>query len=206
MTSTISTASTSSPPMLPRRRPVDTTRLPTSRLPPPASAAAAAGRAVGAGLPPGFRGRFNGAGCPTVIEPGPGSGRPRAGRRTSLPVPTGTVATMSVTAALGANRAPGFLHRLACRIRSRDRRRDRQGARPPAARDRADRLREHRLQGRARGAGLGHDQQICRGLSGQALLRRLPVRRHRRDAGDRARQEAVRRRISPMSSRTPAAR
>ena len=35
---------------------------------------------------------------------------------------------------------------------------------------------------RARGAGLGADQQIRRRLSGPALLRRLPVRRHRRDS------------------------
>ena len=78
------------------------------------------------------------------------------------------------------------------RRRSRDRARHRAGARPPARRDRADRLREHRLQGGAGGAGLGDDQQIRRRLSGPALLRRLPVRRHRRDAGDRARLQAVR--------------
>ena len=39
--------------------------------------------------------------------------------------------------------------------------------------DRTDRLGEHRLARRAGGAGLGADQQICRGLSGAALLRRL---------------------------------
>ena len=75
-----------------------------------------------------------------------------------------------------------------------------------SARDRADRLGEHRLRGGARGAGLGADQQVRRGLSGQALLRRLRVRRHRRDAGDRAGEEAVRLPASPTSSRTPAAR
>ena len=37
--------------------------------------------------------------------------------------------------------------------------------------------------------------KYAEGLAGQALLRRLPVRRHRRDAGDRAREEAVRRRL-----------
>ena len=56
-----------------------------------------------------------------------------------------------------------------------------QGARSPARRDRADRLGEHRQPRGARGAGLGADQQIRRGLSGPALLRRLPVRRHRRE-------------------------
>ena len=39
--------------------------------------------------------------------------------------------------------------------------------------DRADRVGEHRLQGGAGGAGLGADQQVRRGLSGPALLRRL---------------------------------
>ena len=76
--------------------------------------------------------------------------------------------------------------------RSGDRPRDRARARPPARRDRAHRLGEHRLARRARGAGLGDDQQIRRRLSGQALLRRLPVRRHRREARDRARLPPVR--------------
>ena len=44
------------------------------------------------------------------------------------------------------------------------------------------------------GAGLAAHQQVRRGLSGQALLRRLRVRRHRRAARDRPREEAVRRR------------
>ena len=69
------------------------------------------------------------------------------------------------------------------------------GARPPARRDRADRVGEHRQPRRAGGAGLGADQQICRRAAGPALLRRLPVRRHRREPGDRPRQEAVRRRL-----------
>ena len=46
--------------------------------------------------------------------------------------------------------------------------------------DRTDRLREHRLARRARGAGLDHDQQIRGRLSGPALLWRLPVCRCRR--------------------------
>jgi glycine hydroxymethyltransferase len=36
-------------------------------------------------------------------------------------------------------------------------------------------------KGRARSAGLDHDQQVCRGVSGQALLRRLPVCGYRRE-------------------------
>jgi hypothetical protein len=49
------------------------------------------------------------------------------------------------------------------------------GTRPPAPRDRADRIGKHRLPRRDGGAGVGDDQQIRRRLSGQALLRRLPV-------------------------------
>ena len=89
-------------------------------------------------------------------------------------------------------RSNSFFSAALADVRSRDRPRDRAGARPPARRDRADRLGKHRLQGGARGAGLGDDQQIRRRLSGPALLRRLPVRRHRRKAGDRARLQAVR--------------
>jgi glycine hydroxymethyltransferase len=59
--------------------------------------------------------------------------------------------------------------------------------------DRADRLGEHRLQGGAGGPGLDPDQQVRRGLSGQALLRRLRIRRRDRDDRHRARQGAVRR-------------
>ena len=55
-------------------------------------------------------------------------------------------------------------------------------ARPPARRDRADRVGEHRQPRGAGGAGLGADQQIRRRLAGPALLRRLPVRRCRRDS------------------------
>ncbi len=68
-------------------------------------------------------------------------------------------------------------------------------AHAPGRSHRADRLRELRQPARARGAGLGADQQVRRRLSGQALLRRLRVRGHRRAAGHRSRQEAVRRRL-----------
>ncbi len=94
---------------------------------------------------------------------------------------------------LRENRRGFPLFRVAGRHRSRDRRRHRQGTRPPARRDRADRLGEHRQPRGARGAGLGADQQIRRRPAGQALLRRLPVRRHRREPRDRPREEAVRR-------------
>ena len=40
-------------------------------------------------------------------------------------------------------------------------------------------------------AGLGAHQQICRGLSRPALLRRLPVRRHRRAARHRPRDREL---------------
>ncbi|MGW8173423.1 MAG: hypothetical protein ACWGHV_18220 [Stutzerimonas stutzeri] len=57
-------------------------------------------------------------------------------------------------------------------------------------------------------AGLGADQQVRRGLPGPALLRRLRVRRHRRAAGDRSRQAAVRRRLRqrPAALRRPGQR
>ena len=61
--------------------------------------------------------------------------------------------------------------------------------------DRADRVGEHRLARGARGAGLGADQQIRRGLSRPALLRRLRIRRRGRAARDRSRQAAVRLRL-----------
>ena len=78
--------------------------------------------------------------------------------------------------------------------RSRNRRRRRQRTPSPGRRARADRVRELRQPRHPRSAGLGAHQQVRRGLSGQALLRRLRVRGRGRVAGDRARQGAVRRR------------
>ena len=120
---------------------------------------------------------------------------------------TGRQATMPVTAAasIGANSAPGF---FSASLAEAD---------PEIADAIAKELgrQQHEIeliasenivsQGGARGAGLGADQQVRRGLSGQALLRRLRVRRRRRDAGDRARQEAVRRglRQRPAELRQP---
>ena len=66
----------------------------------------------------------------------------------------------------------------------------------PARADRADRLGEHRLARRAGGGGLGADQQIRRGLSRPALLRRLRGGRQGRAAGHRARLQAVRLRFA----------
>ena len=62
---------------------------------------------------------------------------------------------------------------------------DRRRASPTERRHRADRLGELGLPGRARSAGLGPDQQVRRGLPGQALLRRMRVRRRGRAARDR---------------------
>ena len=92
------------------------------------------------------------------------------------------------------------------RGRPRAQRHDRPGAGPPADRDRADRVGEHRLARRARGRRLGDDQQVCRRLSRQALLRWLPVRRRGRDTGHRARRRSCSAQTSPTSSRPPAAR
>ena len=85
----------------------------------------------------------------------------------------------------------GLLHPEPRGRRRRGGGRRRLRTRPPARGDRAHRVREHRQPRRDGGAGLGDDQQVCRGLSRQALLRRLPVRRRGRDAGDRAGEGAV---------------
>ena len=87
-----------------------------------------------------------------------------------------------------------FLHRKASRpAMPRSSARSARSWAASADEDRADRLGKHRLCRRDGGAGLGDDQQICRGLPRSALLRRLPVCRHRRGTGDRAGQGAVRR-------------
>jgi protein-tyrosine-phosphatase len=59
--------------------------------------------------------------------------------------------------------------------RSRGLRRHRRRIRPPAEPHRADRLGELHLPGRAGGPGQRADQQVRRGLPGQALVRRLRV-------------------------------
>ena len=84
--------------------------------------------------------------------------------------------------------------RAARRRRSRDRAAAARRGEAPGARHRADRVGELRLRGGARSGRLGAHQQVRRGLSGPALLRRLRGRRRGRGARDRARQGAVRRR------------
>ena len=98
------------------------------------------------------------------------------------------------------------LFRAARRGRSGNRARGRTRTRPPARRDRAHRLGKYRLARRARGAGVGADQQIRRRLSGQALLRRLPVRRHRRERWRSSAPASCSTAGSPMCSPIPAAR
>ena len=56
------------------------------------------------------------------------------------------------------------------------------------------------------GDGQSLNQQVCRGLSGQALLWRLPVRGHSGRSGARARVRSCSARIMPMYSRTRAHR
>ena len=60
-----------------------------------------------------------------------------------------------------------------------------------------DRQRELRLPGGAGGGGQCADEQVRRGLSGAALLRRLPVRGHRRDDCHRTGASALRRGTGP---------
>ena len=80
------------------------------------------------------------------------------------------------------------------------------GTRPPARHPGNDRLRELRAARRAGGPGLRPDQQVRRGLPGPPLLRRLRVRRRRREAGDRPRQGRCSAPSTPTSSRTPVRR
>ena len=99
--------------------------------------------------------------------------------------------------------ARDFFNRPARRGRSRDRRGARRAS-SSASRDTLEMIASENFvpAGGARGAGLGADQQVRRGLPGQALLRRLRGRRRRRAARDRPRQGAVRRR----ARQRPAAR
>ena len=111
-------------------------------------------------------------------------------------------AAIAIVAPVSADLPLGLLQPAAGRGRPRDRRGARARARAPAEHARDDRVGELRPGLGARVPGLGPHQQVRRGLSGQALLRRLRVRRHRRAAGDRPRQVAVRRR----ARQRPAAR
>ena len=97
------------------------------------------------------------------------------------------------TAAAGRREAPhmSIFSARPGRERPGGRRRHRPRAETPAGRDRADRLGEHRLAGRAGGGGQRAHQQVRRRLSGPSLLRRLPIRGRGGDAGDRARQDAL---------------
>ena len=79
---------------------------------------------------------------------------------------------------------------------------------------RDDRVRELRAPGRARLPGLGADEQVRRGLPGQALLRRVRARGRRRDPCDRpgagalrgrARERAAARRGAGERGRLPRA-
>ena len=89
------------------------------------------------------------------------------------------------------------VRRLAHHRRRRSRALERHAVRRPAPGrgHRAHRLRELRQPRGARRAGQRAHQQVRRGLSGQALLRRLRVRRRGRVARHRAREEALRRRV-----------
>ena len=89
---------------------------------------------------------------------------------------------------------PRLLHKASRRGRSGDRRGAQGRGRSAGASPRDDRLRELRSAGGPRLPGLGAHEQVRRGLSRQALLRRLRVRGHRRAAGDRPREGALRRR------------
>ena len=82
--------------------------------------------------------------------------------------------------------------RRARRGRSRRRGAAPRGARAAARADRADRLRELHVALDPRGGRLGADEQVRRGVSRQALLRRLRGRRPDRAARDRPGEEPLR--------------
>ena len=88
--------------------------------------------------------------------------------------------------------AARLLRAPARRGRPRGRRGHRPRARAPAAHAGDDRLRELRAAGGARVPGQRAHEQVRRGLSRQALLRRLRVHRRDRAARDRPREGAVR--------------
>ena len=103
---------------------------------------------------------------------------------------------MTLDGSPGGHDGAGRQHRHgAVRARSRggDRHRSRAGA--PAEHAGDDRLGELRARSGDAGARVGADEQVRRGLPGQALLRRLRARRRRRVARHRARQGALRRRF-----------
>ena len=83
---------------------------------------------------------------------------------------------------------------------------DRGRAPPPAARPGDDRLGELHQPRRPGRPGLGADQQVRRGLSRPALLRRLRVRGCGRAPGHRPRAASCSAPNTPTSSRTPAPR
>ena len=101
---------------------------------------------------------------------------------------------------------PGLLPEAGHRGRSGDRRGAEGRGGAPGAHARDDRVRELRSAVGARLPGLGAHQQVRRGLSGAALLRRLRVRGHRRAARDRPGEGALRRRPRRTCSRTRARR
>ena len=70
----------------------------------------------------------------------------------------------------------------------------------------ADRVRELRVPGRARGHGHGAHEQVRRGATRQAVLRRLRVRRRRRGPGPRSGQRSSSTPSTPTCSRTPGRR
>ena len=130
-----------------------------------------------------------------------------AARSASRAAP-GAPAPRMLESALSPPRGSAMFHRSHTLAQADPERLGRHRRREPAAGrpHRADRVGELRQPGGAGGAGHAAHQQVRRGLSRQALLRRLRVRRRRRAARDRPREEAVRRRATPTCSRTPARR
>ena len=130
-----------------------------------------------------------------VARQSPSSARTRASvdTRTLAPIRFGPAACAASALPSQHDRpAARLLRAPARRGRPRGRRGHRPRARAPAAHAGDDRLGELRAAGRARVPGQRAHEQVRRGLSGQALLRRLRVHRRHRAARDRPREGAVR--------------
>ncbi len=126
-----------------------------------------------------------------ALPGGPAQGRVRRRGR-----PAAAVVAMlecAVNPEFSRRHVPSFAHRCPGRPGALGGHRRREPA--PGRPHRADRVGELREPGGDGGAGLAAHEQVRRGLSGQALLRRLRARRCRRAAGDRPGEEALRRRL-----------
>ena len=143
---------------------------------------------------------------------GPASGA--SSRRSSPPVSRAAATTLRLDK-IAASRTQGLItmdtivnahRRQPARDRPGSRRRHPRRGGAPGQRPRADRVGELRQQRGARGRRVGVHEQVRRGLSRAALLRRLRVHRRRRAARHRSREGSCSAPSTPTCSRTRARR